>query len=206
MGSYIHFIRHGITEGNRKKWYYGAADLHLSKEGIEEIEQLNKQNIYPDADDADCYTTPLIRAKETFDLIYGNHLYKILPGFQEMRYGDFEMKSREDLADDPAYQEWMADATRTTRPPGGESVVEFRARVREQYEELVGMHRLKDLSVRHNKKDAVSIVVCHGGVIGSIMMDVFPGSRKNFWRWIPKPGRGYTLRMEKGKVLDHGEI
>ena len=37
MESRIILIRHGITEGNKKRWFYGAADIPLSQEGREEL-------------------------------------------------------------------------------------------------------------------------------------------------------------------------
>ena len=37
MSSKILFLRHGITEGNKNKWFYGALDLPLLDEGKAEI-------------------------------------------------------------------------------------------------------------------------------------------------------------------------
>ena len=72
----------------------------------------------------------------------------------------------------------------------------FYARISEGLKELRGVHRLNELSHRHNGRDAVSIVVCHGGVIAAIMEILFPGERENFWQWIPDPGHGYTVYFE----------
>jgi len=47
MKSYIHFIRHGITEGNAKKWYYGWTDVPLLPEGVAALQNLCAQCIYP---------------------------------------------------------------------------------------------------------------------------------------------------------------
>ena len=62
MVSKIYLIRHGITEGNQKKWFYGAADLPLADEGIAALEKAASGGIYPQIpEDADCYTTGLLR-------------------------------------------------------------------------------------------------------------------------------------------------
>lgn len=37
MISRIYLIRHGITEGNQKKWFYGAADIPLAEEGLQDF-------------------------------------------------------------------------------------------------------------------------------------------------------------------------
>lgn len=36
MISRIHFIRHGITEGIKNRWFYGWEDLPLIEEGVRE--------------------------------------------------------------------------------------------------------------------------------------------------------------------------
>ena len=45
MKSYIHFIRHGITEGNQKGWYYGSLDIPLTEEGVAALKTLKEQKI-----------------------------------------------------------------------------------------------------------------------------------------------------------------
>ena len=70
MKSYIHFIRHGITEGNLKGWYYGNLDVPLAPEGFAKLEELKSQDIYPSASGADCYTSGLLRTEQTFTAIY----------------------------------------------------------------------------------------------------------------------------------------
>ena len=62
MKSYIHFIRHGITQGILNKWYYGNVDLPLIDEGIRELRNLKAQGIYPNAGEAACYTSGMLRA------------------------------------------------------------------------------------------------------------------------------------------------
>ena len=45
MKSYIHFIRHGVTEGNANRWFYGWADVNLLPEGVEELKRLAYSDI-----------------------------------------------------------------------------------------------------------------------------------------------------------------
>ena len=87
MKSYIHFIRHGITEGNQKGWYYGSLDIPLTEEGVAALKTLKEQKIYPPLDHADCYTSGLRRTEETFCTIYGDVPHKALPLLQEMNFG-----------------------------------------------------------------------------------------------------------------------
>ena len=57
MNSYIHLIRHGITAGNENRWYYGRMDIPLTARGIAQLEKLRADGIYPNVQNADCYTS-----------------------------------------------------------------------------------------------------------------------------------------------------
>lgn len=206
MKSYIHFIRHGITEGNLKGWYYGSLDIPLAPEGISALQKLKTKNLYPPVAGADCYTSGLLRTEQTFAVIYGDVPHQALPMLKEMNFGAWEgMSFAEIEAADThrdAFDEWVntgSDETGFTFP-GGDSINSFYARVREGIKDLLGRQRLKELSCRHNGKNAVSVVVCHGGVIAAAMEDFFPGEKENFWKWIPEPGHGYTVYFEEGKA------
>lgn len=203
MKSQIHLIRHGITEGNQKRLYYGAADIPLAEKGVEELKALVQQGIYPQARSGDFYTTGMIRTEQTLELIYGKQSHSHIEELREMNFGDFEMKSYEELRDVPVYIQWAGDKTGDLESPGGESINSFAQRIRGGLKILVGNHRLKELSVRHSGKDAISIMVCHGGTIATIMEARFPGQREHFYKWIPDPGHGYTLNMKEGEITGY---
>lgn len=205
MNSYIHFIRHGITAGNENSWYYGSMDIPLTERGAAQLTALREQGIYPPARDADCYTSGMLRTEQTFQTIYGDLPHKALPLLREMNFGAWEGMSFEEIKADTArraaFDDWMRITDGSfTFPEGGDSINSFYARIRSGLSELEGLHRLKELSCRHNGKDAVSLVVCHGGVIAAAMEHYFPGQRENFWQWIPDPGHGYTVSFENGKA------
>lgn len=203
MKSQIHLIRHGITEGNQRRLYYGAADIPLAEEGVQRLKELVKEGIYPQAEEGDFYTSGLRRTEQTLALIYGEREHETIPQLREMEFGDFEMKSYEDLKEVPEYVEWISDKSGNAASPGGESIAGFAARISEGLQILRGKHQLKELSVRHSGKEAVSVVVCHGGTIASIMEECFPGRREHFFKWIPDPGHGYTLNLEKSDIVTY---
>ena len=41
----IHFIRHGLTEGNLKHWVYGSIDVPLAPEGEADIKGYKEQKV-----------------------------------------------------------------------------------------------------------------------------------------------------------------
>ena len=50
------------------------------------------------------------------------------------------------------------------------------------------------------------IVICHGGVISTIMTRFFTPDEPKIYKWQPDPGRGYTLLVENGEVVAYEEI
>ena len=88
-------LRHGITEGNRRRLYYGSTDLPLLQEGWEALEDLRAQGGYPTA--TRYYTSGMIRTEQTLLALYGPVSHEVLPGLREMDFGAFEMRSYEEL-------------------------------------------------------------------------------------------------------------
>lgn len=201
--SYIHLIRHGTTEGNLNKWYYGKEDLPLIEEGKSLLASLKKEGIYPKVIEADFYTSGLIRTEQTFNIIFGEKEHSVIEELREMSFGDFEKHSYEELKSIPEYQNWITDKTGNSAPPNGESPNAFRERVAKGFEKLMGFHKLKEFSVRHAGKEAHSVVVCHGGVISVLMSQNFNEEDKNFFTWIPDPGHGYSIKIEDGKPIEY---
>ena len=207
MKSYIHFIRHGITEGIVSKWYYGSADLPLIEEGYEALRHFKDEEIYPSLGDADCYTSGMLRANQTLKAIYGDVPFKVIPLLREINFGNWECKTFEELQSEPEYEEWINNKEGSFHyPGGGDSVQTFYKRIRMGLKELCGYHRLKELSHRHSGLDAVSVVVCHGGTIAAAMEHWFPGERENFWQWIPATGRGFTVEFKENAPFSYEAI
>lgn len=201
--SQIHLIRHGITEGNQKRLYYGGADIPLADEGIQDLENLVREKIYPTIKKAEFYTSGMVRTEQTFQLIFGEQKHKQIEELREMRFGDFEMKSYHDLKEVPAYQTWISDKSGTLASPGGESIYSFNQRIQEGFRILMEYHSETEARAQDRGEDAASVVVCHGGVISAIMMEQFPHEEENFYQWIPDPGHGYTLFLQQGKTISY---
>ena len=175
--SKIHLIRHGKQLLMNSAY---TADMRMCRCQAMGAELLafKNQNVYPS--NADLYfTSGLLRTEETLDLLYGKVKRQIFPQLRELNFGGFEMKSHDDLVSDPDYQKWISDKTNLVRCPGGESKNEFLERVIAGYKQI-------------EKGSESKLIICHGGVIVSIMEFLFP-ARRNFYEWQPNPGRGYTI-------------
>ena len=182
MESKICLIRHGITEGNKNKLYYGHADIPLAEEGIAELRRLAEEGIYPDGSNADFYTSGLMRTEQTLELIYGERQHETIEGLKEINFGDVEMKSYRELKELDEYQVWIADQGGRLSPPNGESLSAFYKRVVRGFDDLKKRHALKELSMRHKEAEALSIAVCHGGTISSILESIYLKVKDNIYR------------------------
>lgn len=201
MKSCIHFIRHGQTEGTINDWYYGAVDLPLTEEGIEETKKLAASGLYPSGEDAQFFTSGLSRAKHTLKLIYGDVDFVEIPQLNEMSFGIYECKSFKELEHDETFLKWCYDKTGDFVLPGGESQNQFADRITRGLSLLRKYHGLKELSHRHSGMDANSIMVFHGGAMAACMTIMFPEENKTIWEWSPKPGHGYSVYFEAGEPV-----
>lgn len=174
MESRICLIRHGITEGNKNKLYYGFSDIPLAEEGIDQLKELAASGIYPNGDGADFYTSGLKRTEQTLELIYGQREHETLKNLREMNFGDYEMKSHGELKDLEEYRMWKSDDVGSLAPPNGESLMAFYKRAVRGFEDLKNRHACKMLAMRHKPQEALSIAVCHGGTISAIMESIYP--------------------------------
>ena len=177
----IHLIRHGKTAANEEKRYYGKTDLPMSPQGIDCLAELHRQGIYPEIADL-FFTSGLLRAEQTLAYLYGSVQRIALPELAEYHFGQFEMKTHEELKERADYQAWITDDSGHLPCPDGESRQQFMSRILAGYGLLV------------EKAKAVEsvVLISHGGVIASIMDHLFPDVN-HFYGWQPKPGRGYTL-------------
>lgn len=193
----LYLLRHGKTLANEKKLYCGFTDLPLSEKGREELALLKEKISYPEAEKY--FTSGALRANETIEILYGNKGFEEVKGFFEYNFGDFEMKSYEELRDNKDYINWITNESLKFKCPGGESKAEYRKRIKEEF-----------ISFIKKIKDANSVLlISHGGSIGTILEEFYDSS-KSFYEWQPSYGRGYKLEIEilksEFKILKVTEI
>lgn len=187
MGT-VYLIRHGRTEANEKKLYCGSTDLPLSKAGTEELKNVS----YQVPETSIFFISGMKRTEQTLKLLFGEVPYRIDSRFREVDFGIFEMKSYEELKEQEDYLQWITGENEKNVPPKGESGVQMKARVMEAFSELSSF------------REPV-VLVTHGGVIASIMEELFPLEGKNRYQWQPKPGYGYVVKDGTYEELERNE-
>lgn len=179
----IHFIRHGITDGNINGQYIGSTNLPLNNIGIEQIKYLDENYIYPGA--AAYFTSPLDRCRQTLELIYPNANPIVIDAFRECDFGEFEGLTAEQLKDNNDFADWLASDGQTA-PPSGESGAVFGRRVCQAFERIVeALMKTGTIS---------AVVVAHGGTIMTILAQ-YGLPEVGMAEWTMNPGCGYSARI-----------
>jgi len=189
----IYLFRHGKTIANEQHLYCGSTDLPLSPNSVATLQKRASifSQLQTKAFPASCSKTNSIRfissgmkrCNETMELLFGVTDYEIISDFCEINFGIFEMKSYEQLKDNPDYQMWICGDNFHNIPPQGESGAKMTARILPAFQTI--LDRQQD-----------TVIVTHGGVISAIMQHLFPDENKNIYQWQPKPGFGYKITKQ----------
>ena len=183
----LYLIRHSLTFANEQRLYCGSTDIPLSEAGRNHATETASARPITDFDS--CATSGMKRAEETLRLLTGISGAERLPALAEMDFGDFEMRSYDQLKDNPEYIRWIEDTEGSVSCPGGESRQQFRLRVTACANHLI------------TRETPSMLVVCHGGVIVNIMQHWFPNEDKNFYQWQPGACGGYIVQIKDGKPV-----
>ena len=179
-------VRHGLTIGNEQGRYVGITDESLSDKGRKELvktaQLLEKFN--PDL----VWSSPMKRCVETARLLFPKKEVKLVEGFEECNFGEFEYKNYQELNHNPEYQKFI-DSNGLSGFPNGELPEVFRARCQEAF--LREVESFKKNSSNEGKKIAM---IVHGGTIMSIL-DKFSEPNKDYFSWQVKNGNGFTGRL-----------
>ena len=168
----IYLIRLGKTEAKTKHLYCARTDLPLSAKDRAELRAMHYA-IHPQR----FLTSGRKRTDETLQILFGDVPYAVDTRFREADFGSFEMKSYDQLKEDPAYQAWLTGDNEANVPPGGESGIQMTRRVLEAFREI---------------PDGTALIT-HGGVIAAIMASLFPAEGKHRYQWQPQNGHGYEI-------------
>ena len=161
----ITLIRHGLTRANEEKRYIGHTDQPLSDKGREQIVSCIGQYDKPDY----LFVSPLTRCLQTAQILFGDLEYDVVEEFKELDFGDFEMRTHEDMCNEEGYKAWL-NSNGNDPIPGGESKGEFVDRCMRGFEKCI-KSTAEGENMRENGPIKVAMVV-HGGTIMAISSSV----------------------------------
>ena len=115
----LHLIRHEKTQANVDRKYLGWTDepILLNPPSIQ-------ATIYPEI----IYGSNLMRCEQTAKAYFPKSQFLGFEAFREYQFGDFEMKTYDELQHIDIYRRWIDNPLDTT-PPNGESFTQFETRI-----------------------------------------------------------------------------
>ena len=175
----IWLIRHGVTELGEEGRYQGRLDTPLSRRGRLALRQA-------DFAPQRLYVSPLLRARETAQLLFPQSEPHLVSDLREMDFGIFEGRSWREMEQDADYRAWV-DGGCLGRCPGGEKKEEYTARVCAAFASLTEEALTAGTSTM--------ALVAHGGTQMAVLERWgLPG--RDYWQWQTSCGRGWLLSTE----------
>jgi 2,3-bisphosphoglycerate-dependent phosphoglycerate mutase len=160
-------VRHGESEWNLKNLFTGWKDVDLTQKGIAEARtagrKLKAQGLSFDA----AFTSVLIRAKRSLDLILEEMGQTRIPVFLDKALNERDYGDLSGLNKDDARAKWGAEQVHIWRrsydvaPPGGESLKDTAARVLPYY-----IQEILPAVLRGNRV----LVAAHGNSLRALVM------------------------------------
>lgn len=135
----VYFVRHGQSEANVQRVFAGSWNAPLTELGRQQA--ACTAAFLADKPISVVYASDLSRAADTgaaVSAVKGIPLHTT-ERLREIRAGDWEGKSFNELQQDPAYSVWM-QTIGLARCSGGESVAELQQRIKTVVDEIVRQH------------------------------------------------------------------
>ncbi|WP_283679389.1 histidine phosphatase family protein [Lentilactobacillus sp. Marseille-Q4993] len=163
----LFLTRHGETNLNLKRKFYGSLDVPIDNKGFEQANELadKLRSVRVET----CYTSELQRAIQTATIIQSENQFGFpimkLSNLNEMGFGRWEGLDADEIQNqDPvAWQRWLDDPF-GVKPPEAEGYVAFKKRVRKVLVEILN---------QSDEQEPV-LVVAHLGTLRVINQYFFP--------------------------------
>ena len=160
-------VRHGESDWNKKNLFTGWRDIDLTAQGIKEAREagrkLKSQGLAFDV----AFTSALIRAQRTLDLMLEELGQSKIPVFKEQALNERDYGDLAGLNKDDARKKWGEEQVHIwrrsydTAPPGGESLRDTAARVLPYY--------IQEILPRVLRGERV-LVSAHGNSLRALVM------------------------------------
>ena len=168
----LYIIRHGRTDWNNEYRLQGRTDIPLNDEGLIMAREAGER--YKDIHVDVCYCSPLIRARETAELLFSDRNIPIITDERllEMSFGVCEGVDHVYSKPDCPVYNLFKDPENYAGVEGGETFEELYARTGDF---------LKNTAIPLVKEGKDVVIVGHGAMNTSIVCQVRNIPLKDFW-------------------------
>lgn len=172
-------VRHAKTQGNMERKYVGWTDEAIVESELPIIDTTVQL----------VYGSDLKRCEQTAKHYYPQSVFQRIAAFRETNFGDFEMKTYEELKENNVYCAWIDDPLQVV-PPNGESFQQFQKRV--------------EMGISEITETEKCTMVLHGGTIRILLMKYAP-KPSIFWDWSITHDEIYELTFTSFQDFKEGK-
>ncbi len=188
----LYLVRHGQTDMNKEKLYYGWTDCPINEQGKKQAKALQCffENIKYDK----IITSDLKRAVETAEIINNgrNVPFEKRKNFRELHFGDWEgghYKALKQKYPDE-FTKWAEDWKNFTIPKG-ESFQAFYKRVERELDDVIAQ----------TPEENTILLVTHNGVMSAVLCVLLGMGFDGFWKFFLEQETYCLVSIKKGNVL-----
>jgi alpha-ribazole phosphatase/probable phosphoglycerate mutase len=168
----LYLLRHGQVADGHTHLYHGNNDIELSPQGIKQLEQAAAQ--LQNVELAGVYASDLSRAAQGAEIICRGRSIepRIIPEFREIHFGLWEGLSFQEIMEQ--YPDDLQARFRDLpnfRIPGGESLMDLKARALPALQSLIAQHH-----------EQAFLLVAHAGINRVILSEALGLNLQNLFR------------------------
>ena len=181
----IIFIRHGETDLNKARLYFGHMEPPLNETGRSQLENTRRLLLEREGNIDAVFSSDLKRCTESMDIleIDKNIEKKLEKDLREINFGVFEGKTYEEIKEEfPEEVENMQKDWKNFKSKKGESLQEVMERTVRRLDEIISSY-----------KDKKIVIVAHAGVIQTLVSYYLSGNLDNYWKF--KINNGSLTKM-----------
>ena len=196
------FIRHGETDFNKAKLYFGHSDPDLNATGMEQLRNtrilLEKREKTPDI----VFSSDLKRCSQSMEILgIDKRVEKILTEeLREVNFGIFEGKTYEEIKNEyPDKVEKMRNDWRNFKVDKGESINEMMLRTAKKMDEIIKIETKNGMNAVSSRVIAEELGKYHKDVLESITKIILNNSAEISAQYILS---SYKDKSGKYSLLD----
>jgi alpha-ribazole phosphatase len=167
------FVRHGATDLNAKKLYFGHLNPSLNNDGIKQIQ--NAKKILAGENIDYIYSSDLKRCIESAKIINTDYNLNITEKkeFRELNFGIFEGKNHDEITTAyPVESGLFFKDWKNFRIPEGESIANLMQRTTDEIKNIKNVRKGKSI-----------LIITHSGVIQAVLSYYFSKNLDAYWKF-----------------------
>jgi alpha-ribazole phosphatase len=181
----LYFVRHGETEHNKNRYYYGSADINITDNGV--LQAKKGADLLKNVNFNKVYVSELKRTWQTANILLKDKQCNLIQDkrINELDFGLFEGKNHQEIKVlyPKEWKLWCGD-WKGFIPPEGENYIQFYSRVKSFLDDILKL-----------SEDNV-LIVTHSGVIRSMYCYVLGNNLDFFWNFGSKNGDITIVKYE----------